>query len=431
MTTSTRAVTSIALVAFAILFARMAPAQSLREALKDIPIADHWIYDDLPKAVAEAKETGKPLLVVLRCVPCPPGRSLDEKVMRPDAELEKLEKQFVCVRVIQTNALDLKVFQYDYDMSWAAMFLNADMTIYGRYGTRKASGPQSDSQISLPGFRKALERALELHKGYPGNKALLAAKTGKEPEYARPTEIPGLKDRPAKATMRQNCIHCHMVKEFALRAKWEEGRLKAEDIFVYPLPDQIGLTMDVEDGLKVKGVAADSPAAKAGIAAGDEIVKMGDQRLVSTADIQWVLHIAPAEADMLVELRRGDESSNARLSLKGDWKKADIGWRASSWYGLRQGVKFEPLPAAEKTKRGIEADDLALAVRGLFGRGGPKVQQAGLRANDVIVAVNGKTKAMNESEFLAYLRLEHGPKDSIKLTVLRGDARKELEIPLW
>jgi hypothetical protein len=47
------------------------------------------------------------------------------------------------------------------------------------------------------------------------------------------------------------------------------------------------------------------------------------------------------------------------------------------------------------------------------------------------VAVDGKTEAMTESEFLTYLRLEHGPKDSVKLTVRRGDARRELEIPMW
>ncbi len=70
----------------------------LGETLKDIEVASHWIYDDWPRAVAKAKSTGKPLLVVLRCVPCPPGRSLDAQVMRPDRELESLEKQFAaCV----------------------------------------------------------------------------------------------------------------------------------------------------------------------------------------------------------------------------------------------------------------------------------------------------------------------------------------------
>ena len=37
----------------------------LSRALKD-HVADHWIYDDLDKGVAQAKETGKPILVVFR-----------------------------------------------------------------------------------------------------------------------------------------------------------------------------------------------------------------------------------------------------------------------------------------------------------------------------------------------------------------------------
>ena len=81
-------------------FAQKSP---LGELLKDIDVAPHWIYDDWPKAMAEAKSTGKPLLVVIRCVPCPPGRTLDGQVMMPDGGLEKLEKEFVCVRIIQTN----------------------------------------------------------------------------------------------------------------------------------------------------------------------------------------------------------------------------------------------------------------------------------------------------------------------------------------
>ena len=28
-----------------------------------------WIYNDLPKAFSEARSTGKPLLVVFRCIP--------------------------------------------------------------------------------------------------------------------------------------------------------------------------------------------------------------------------------------------------------------------------------------------------------------------------------------------------------------------------
>jgi predicted metalloprotease with PDZ domain len=333
--------------------------------------------------------------------------------------------------VIQTNGLDLKTFQYDYDMSWAAMFLTPDGAILGRYGTRTTNGPGSDSPLTQAGFTSAAKRALALFKNYPGNKDQLAGKTGKDPEYAVPEKTPGLTDKPTPATARQNCIHCHMVKEFALRAKWEAGRLTREDLYVYPMPERIGLTLDLDNGLLVKSVAAGSPTDEAQIAAGDELVSLGGQPLISTADVQWVLNGTPNQAKLPITIRRGGQLVERTLELFGDWKRSDIAWRASSWYALRNGVKFDPLPAADKKSRGIDEDGLALLVKGIFGRNAPKVQQAGLRVNDVIVSVDGQTGAMNESDFIVSLRLDHGPKDALKLIVLRGNERKELTIPLW
>ena len=43
--------------------------EKLREALGDNALAGTWIYDDLAASIAEAGRTGKPLFVVLRCVP--------------------------------------------------------------------------------------------------------------------------------------------------------------------------------------------------------------------------------------------------------------------------------------------------------------------------------------------------------------------------
>jgi hypothetical protein len=43
--------------------------EKLREAMGDNGLAGTWIYDDLDAGVAEAGRTGKPLMVVLRCVP--------------------------------------------------------------------------------------------------------------------------------------------------------------------------------------------------------------------------------------------------------------------------------------------------------------------------------------------------------------------------
>ena len=41
----------------------------LRVALKDNEVKGDWIYDDLPAGVAAAKKSGKPMMVVFRCVP--------------------------------------------------------------------------------------------------------------------------------------------------------------------------------------------------------------------------------------------------------------------------------------------------------------------------------------------------------------------------
>ena len=43
--------------------------EKLRQALKDNDLVGTWIYDDLDAGYAEAGRDGKPLLVVIRCVP--------------------------------------------------------------------------------------------------------------------------------------------------------------------------------------------------------------------------------------------------------------------------------------------------------------------------------------------------------------------------
>jgi len=40
----------------------------LRHALGD-DLVGTWVYDDLPAGYAEAKRSGKPLMIVIRCVP--------------------------------------------------------------------------------------------------------------------------------------------------------------------------------------------------------------------------------------------------------------------------------------------------------------------------------------------------------------------------
>ncbi len=97
-----------------------------------------------------------------------------------DAELAKnnqlivrlAQEQFVAVRKVEMKWVDLSQFQFDYDLNWAAMFVNADGTVYARYGTQSAAG--ADAYNSIASLEKTMQRVLALHEDYPNNKNGLA-----------------------------------------------------------------------------------------------------------------------------------------------------------------------------------------------------------------------------------------------------------------
>jgi predicted metalloprotease with PDZ domain len=324
------------------------------------------------------------------------------------------------VRLVKMNGVDLQQFQFDYDQTWAAFFMNADGAIYGRYGTRAGGKTNATTHISVASLKKTLERALGLHQGYPANKAQLAGKRGAPPAFRF------VEDSPVKNRKEAHCVHCHHVREDLRKLKWQQQKLTADDIWVYPLPENIGLKMEVDDGLRVKSVTPDSPAAQAGILAGDELANMNGQRLISQADIQGVLHNAPAQSQLAVSLTRDGAAMKKTLNLSGDWKQSDLSWRESSW-ALRPGLWTVPLSKAQKQEKGLAADALGLRVKWVFGKESA-AKKAGLRDGDLIAAVDGKTAPLSEAQFLAHVRLNHPPGSKLRLTLLRSGEREEVTL---
>jgi hypothetical protein len=89
--------------------------EMVREDRRKVTEDGFWIYNDLPKAFAEARKTGKPILVVLRCIPCHECVKLDDELVDKDPVIRPLLDQFVCARQVFINGLDLSQFQYDTD----------------------------------------------------------------------------------------------------------------------------------------------------------------------------------------------------------------------------------------------------------------------------------------------------------------------------
>jgi len=105
---------------------------------------------------AQAKQNGKPLLVVLRCIPCEECVKLDDDLINKDKRVSPLLHKFVCVRIVSANGLDLSLFQFDTDQSFAVFLFNADGTLYGRFGTRSHRTIWADD-VSVEGLARALE----------------------------------------------------------------------------------------------------------------------------------------------------------------------------------------------------------------------------------------------------------------------------------
>ncbi len=396
----------------------------------------YWIYNDLPLGVERAKESKKPLLVVFRCVPCEACAQLDEQVVERDPGVRELLDKFVCVRIVHANGMDLSQFQFDYDQSWAAFFLNADMTIYGRYGTRSHQ-TESKDDVSLQGFSKALTGALELHALFPNNKAVLAAKRGPTSEVKVPEQFPSFKGKYGakldyEGKVVQSCIHCHQVGE-ALRlvARSAEKPISDKVLYPYPNPKILGLVLDPKEKAKVKQVAAGSSAEQDGFRIGDELVTLSGQPLLSIADVQWVLHDADESDKLKAEVVRDGQKQSLILTLAKGWRRRDdISWRATSWDLRRMtlgGLLLEPLPDDLQRELKLSSDQLALRVKHVGQYGDHAVaKRAGFLKDDVLIAIDGDRSPLTESELMAKLLQSKRPSDRITVTVRRGSQRLEL-----
>jgi predicted metalloprotease with PDZ domain len=313
--------------------------------------------------------------------------------------------------------VNLNLFDFDYDLTWMGFFVSPREKVYGRYGGRDA-GP-ADGRVSMAGLCCALEAALKRHKAEPraGNPSVAPRPSRTVAEY------PAFRRLPANA-----CVHCHQVYDLRRESLQAAGKWSLDEVWVYPQPENIGLTLDVDRGDHVTAVAPDSPAARAGVRAGDRIALVNGVPVSSIADLQYGLHRAgPARSLEIVRQRDGKEETTT-LELPADWRKTDVSWRWSL-RGLdpMPPVRGDDLSAAEKVSLGLSPKRLAFR-QGPFVT--PAAEAAGIHQNDVVIGVDGKELEMNERQFGAYVRLSYKVGDRLTLNLLRGGRRVDVAVVL-
>jgi len=326
----------------------------------------------------------------------------------------------VLARIVNMRGVDLRRFEFDYDLTWAGFFFASDGTILGRFGGR--DGPSPDKYLTLPGLKHAMKSAID-RNGRPAGKPMETALS----ETA--DKIRHVEDYPASRRLKANaCIHCHQVYDFRRDYARSKNTFTREQIWVYPLPENLGFSIDPNQQNRITSVKADSPAAKAGLKAADELIFIDREHIASFADIQHALHVAPNEGSIRFTWMRNGKRNEAEVDLPARWRETDISWRESMWnLEPSASVYGKDLTEAEKKSLGLKATQVA------FRQGDyvpPAAASAGIRKGDIILGIKGKELEMNMLQFNVYVRLNYKPGEKVVYEFLRGGKRQEAAVTL-
>jgi hypothetical protein len=321
------------------------------------------------------------------------------------------------------NGVNLNLFQFEYDLTWMAFFMDAEERFYARYGGRGDS--DAESYLNKESLVGAMKQVLQWHSD---GKVQTSQYEPKGQPRRTPEEIPTMKALMAPRK-ENNCIHCHDVKVAQLRHLQKQGRFERSLLFTYPTPAALGIEVDPKAQNQVIGVTEGSAAAKAGVRQGDVLRAADGQRILTVGDLARVLELTPREATLPVELRRGDRTMSVTLELSGDWRRnRDPSWRETLHVaGPNGGFWGMKLGNEQKKRLGMAPDDLAVRVTYIWG---DYTRQAGLRNDDVVVAFDGLRKDMTIRQLHAHLNLNRDYGDRIELVVKRGSQEHTLQMQL-
>ncbi len=308
---------------------------------------------------------------------------------------------------------NLNLFEFDYDLTWAAFFLSGDEQIYGRFGGRDASG--ADSRNTLPGLRYAMNAALEAHKTVAGRPAPNAEKPFRVEDYA-------------VARRARGCVHCHQVWEYRRDSLKSSGAWNRDEIWVYPLPENVGLTLDKVRGDLIKSVKSSSPAERVGIKPGDRLRTLNGFSVASFADAQFALHKSPKKGAISVAWEHDGKRTDGTLELAEGWRKTNVTWR-TSMLGLIPSTSLtgDDLTPAQKKALGLDEKRLAFKQEQFVHR---EAKAAGVQPGDIIIGINDQVQNVAMQEFLSCVRQNFLVGDKITINVIRNGKRLDLPMTL-
>lgn len=195
----------------------------------------------------------------------------------------------------------------------------------------------------------------------------------------------------------------------------------------------VGESAPDNGGAKLNEITPDGPAAKAGLKPGDLVIKADDSKIMTYDDLVQIIQIKKGgEKIKLIVVRDGQEMT-IEVTLAD--RPAALGGRGQGGGGGGRGGAAGAGGAGGAggaAARPVAGFRLAAGTTGVkvgtLTEGGPAAK-AGILEGDEIVAVDGKPVKSPE-EYISAIGNDRKVGDKVKLTVLRGQDKKDFEITL-
>ncbi|MEM8710462.1 MAG: thioredoxin family protein, partial [Planctomycetota bacterium] len=295
-------------------------------------------------------------------------------ITKPGEALEPI----IPVRVTDMRGVDLNVWRFDWDLTFAAVIVHPDGTLLASYGGRDERG--ADHWLTERSYAAFLKAGLDAYAAAPE-----VDKKQNEPTSPLTVDsIPAFAERD-----RGVCIHCHSALPALRHQAQREDRWKEESLWVYPPPSKIGVDLDRDEQALVTPVQEGSAAARAGVKIGDRLANFA-----SASDLMnWLDGLPASGAAHELEVLRAGETVTLPLRLPENWKTytpREFAWRPSKW-GLSPAPGFggPVLGKGALERAGLDSDTFAFQVNYLVTWGenqrwGQAAARSGIRDGMVV-----------------------------------------------
>lgn len=259
-----------------------------------------------------------------------------------------------------------------------------------------------------------MDRALVTHKAPPPPAPLAGAPIRAEDYKA--------------ARQHRGCIHCHNVNEFRRADAVSAGTWDRSSVWVYPLPENVGITLDIDAGDRVKGVASGSAAERVGLKPGDQIARLNGHPVASFGDAIYALHKAPAKGSIPITWVSNGKERAATLDVVDGWRKTNLTWRPSM-LDILPSVTFsgEDLTVAEKKALGLGEKRAAIRQDTEVHS---SLKAVGIKGGDVIVGFDGRAAEGTIRDLLGHVRRNYLVGDEITVNLIREGRHLDVKLVL-